>query len=622
MAETKRPDRETPVFISLCASWTQAGHPRACARLRAHGFKVIRMIYDLVPTLKPHWVRDHETHAITQWVHALLAESDHILTISEFSLREIGHYTKIQGLGLPPSSVVRLGDQLRPPANPLTTPPPCIGMRPFFLCVSTLDVRKNHRLLYDAWSLLAERHAPNCPALVCVGTPHLHVNNLIHEMTRDPAVRDHIHILHNVKDNELDWYYRNCVATIYPSRYEGWGLPIAESLGYGKLCLASNAASMPEIRPDLPVFFDPLDLYPFVALVERCMTDRAWVTQREHAIRKRFTPTSWRHTAGQIIALLGQEHIRSARNLVFVEKEHTNGRQRNGFTEMPPAVQVRISVTLACRDTDIIPKVKNAGRVVDHNGTRVQIMHEGSLIEADQYCGTWITEVIAALNGHHEPQEERIFHSLLPHMRTHALMVELGSSWAYYTNWFLGAVPGARAVCVEPDREHLELGRRNLALNNRTATMVHARMGGHYQPAMTSDTGELITPECLDMQTLCERLNYPPIEVLHMDIQGAELVVLKGLITSGMQHQIRFVFISTHHPSISDNPHIHEQCIDVLRSGGGHILTEHSIAASYSGDGLIVASFDPADLHIALPPISRAHPLLSALIWQWAPVAP
>ena len=77
---------------------------------------------------------------------------------------------------------------------------------------------------------------------------------------------------------------------------------MAESLGHGRLCLASNATSIPEISSDLPIFFDPLDVHGLVALVDRTLSDPEWVSGREAAIRSRFRSTPWTHTAGQVLA--------------------------------------------------------------------------------------------------------------------------------------------------------------------------------------------------------------------------------------------------------------------------------------------------------------------------------
>lgn len=301
------------VLLSLGASWTVSNHARAAASLRSRGVRLLRLVYDLIPVIKPQWVEPSHCEAVEPWTDNVLFESDHVFTISEFSRNEIEAYcVEERGLEAPPMSVVRLGDVLGQ-ARPADEPPPLprfVPSRPFFVCVSTLDVRKNHRLLYDAWSVLASRDAERCPDLLCIGTPHLFVDDLVREIRHDRLVNGRIHVLHGVDDHELAWYYANAAATIYPSRYEGWGLPVAESLGHGKLCLASRTASIPEISSDLPEFFDPLDVHGLVRLVDRAIDDPAWVAERQQVIRERFVPTPWTVTAAQVMAAVNATTVR------------------------------------------------------------------------------------------------------------------------------------------------------------------------------------------------------------------------------------------------------------------------------------------------------------------------
>jgi hypothetical protein len=271
----------------------------------------------------------------------------------------------------------------------------------------------------------------------------------------------------------------------------------------------------------------------------------------------------------------------------------------DAFAHLPSALSRRARMTVGCRDTDPIPKVANAGEVVEQDGQRVQIMHEGTRVIADGYCGGWTTQVIHDLRGHHEPQEELLFHSLLEHVRPGSLMVELGCWWAYYTNWYLGAVPGATAFCVEPDAANLELGRRNLALNGRTATLLQAYVGS---PAARARKGSL---GCLDMDAVLARLEGRPIEMLHMDVQGAELPFIRSMRRAVTAGRVRFTVVSTHHESISQSATTHEDCVRALEAIGATVLAEHDVFESYSGDGLIVASFAAADRSIVLPTISK-----------------
>jgi FkbM family methyltransferase len=293
-----------------------------------------------------------------------------------------------------------------------------------------------------------------------------------------------------------------------------------------------------------------------------------------------------------------------------------------GLATLPPAAQVRIAITLACRDSDTIPKVRDAGRIFDLDGEPVQVMHDGTLVLAGGYYGTWMSRIIAGLHGHHEPQEELLFHALLTHVQPGTLLVELGAYWAFYTNWYLGAIPGSRAFCVEPEAANLEIGRRNLQLNGREAELIQACVGEGYRPAAGDESQGIEAVECLDMPALEERIGHEPIELLHMDVQGAETGFIRSMRRSAAAERVRFLVVSTHHESISGSPSTHDDCLAELRAQGAAILAEHAIAESFSGDGLIVASFAAHDRWLRLPPMSRAPGELSQLLWESAGLAP
>ena len=273
----------------------------------------------------------------------------------------------------------------------------------------------------------------------------------------------------------------------------------------------------------------------------------------------------------------------------------------------PLTTPERIAMTVGCPDCALIPKVEQAGEIVDLAGKPVQIMHNGIRVRADGYCGDWMTSIIKGLRGHHEPQEEAIFHAILPRCRPGCWIVELGAWWAYYTNWYLKEVPDSRAICVEPDAVHRQLTQENLRLNGQTAQILAGCVG------LTEGTVELfaeteqrsIKVPCFNAAAIDRLTNQQPIEIMHLDVQGAETDFLQSLTDFPDRSRLRFTFVSTHHARISGSARTHADCLEILQSLDAVILTEHSISESYSGDGLIVASFNPADAAIPLPPISR-----------------
>jgi hypothetical protein len=277
------------------------------------------------------------------------------------------------------------------------------------------------------------------------------------------------------------------------------------------------------------------------------------------------------------------------------------------LASLSPEHQLRLCLTLACRDCDPLPKAPDAGRIFRRDGACLQIMHDGTLVPADGYCGPWMTRLIAGLHGHHEPQEELVFHALLSHARPDTLIVELGCWWAYYSAWYLAAVPRSAAVCIEPDAANLDVGRRTMAANGRTARFLQAFVGSE------APAGDI---PCHDMAAVVRLLDGRPIELLHMDVQGAELSFLRSMARVRVREAVRFLVVSTHHASISGSATTHEDCLREIRELGGFVLAEHDVLESHSGDGLIVASFASADAGIALPAFSRASRELGGLIWK------
>ncbi|MBZ9744870.1 FkbM family methyltransferase [Mesorhizobium sp. CO1-1-7] len=274
----------------------------------------------------------------------------------------------------------------------------------------------------------------------------------------------------------------------------------------------------------------------------------------------------------------------------------------------------RAIMTSSCLDCASIPKVWDAGRILDTANGPVQIMHNGLQMKAGGYHGDWMAQIIRALKGHHEPQEELVFHHILRYVRHNSLIVELGAFWSYYTLWYLNEIPSSSAICIEPDLNNLQLGQYNASLNGLEdrINFHNSCVGGESRESVElhwESDGQMHTLPCLDMVAVSRLANERTIEILHMDVQGAELPFIRSMAAAVEHKQLRFVIVSTHHSSISGSRTTHTDCRQALLELGAVILAEHDVQQSYSGDGLIAASFFPEDRRIELPPVSlnKAH---------------
>lgn len=264
---------------------------------------------------------------------------------------------------------------------------------------------------------------------------------------------------------------------------------------------------------------------------------------------------------------------------------------------LPPVmlqVEERMALAQRCRDCDDVPKVSNAGCVLQEpDGTDVQVMHNGIKVPAGEYCGPWMTRLIGLCEGHHEPQEERVFHQLVPLLAGNATMLELGGNWSYYTAWFLQGWPQRRAWVLEPDPANRAAGRRTMELNGLHAEFIAGFAGaGPAAPAPfeTERSGSLLLPQ-FGVPQILDASNVDILDILHCDIQGAEFGTLAGCRDLLLAGRVRWVFLSTHVYQISGDPLTHQRCLGLLRECGASIEAEHNPYESYSGDGLVVARF-------------------------------
>jgi hypothetical protein len=233
----------------------------------------------------------------------------------------------------------------------------------------------------------------------------------------------------------------------------------------------------------------------------------------------------------------------------------------------------RSALLLECRDNARIPRVENAGCLVDG----CLVMHNGLRVRPDSYYNYAALRMMQRNRGVHEPQEEFAFQQVLPLMPPGATMLELGAYWGFYSMWFSTAVRGSRAILVEPMEENLELGRENFALNGLNGTFIHAFVSD--APTEGDESG----PRTVTVDQLVRELGLDYIHLLHSDIQGFEVQMLDGAAEALSSNRVGWCFISTH----SDE--CHRGCLERLKQHDFVIVASHSREQSYSVDGLIVA---------------------------------
>jgi glycosyltransferase involved in cell wall biosynthesis len=225
------------------------------------------------------------------------ARIDHILTDSDCSQRDI-----VERLGVPADrvTVVYPGVERERfcPAQGARTDGG--AARPFVLCVAGADPTKNVDTLVRAFgrlpASLRDRHD-----LVLAGDFRRRID--LHELVRQTGLERERVFAGVVSDERLVELYRRASLFVFPSRYEGFGLPVLEAMACGCPVVSSNASSLPEVAGDAAILVEPSDIEGFARQMERVLTDRAlWADLRERGLA-RAAQFSWDRTARETVAV-------------------------------------------------------------------------------------------------------------------------------------------------------------------------------------------------------------------------------------------------------------------------------------------------------------------------------
>jgi len=149
---------------------------------------------------------------------------------------------------------------------------------PFILSVGTLEPRKNLARTLRAYGLLRQKLA-DAPPLALVGGSGWRLDEQALGTAADEAS---VLRLGYVPDNDLAALYASCSAFVYPSLYEGWGLPVAEALSLGAPTITSTVSSLPEVAGDAAIMVDPQSVEEIAFALERVLTDSELASHLRH----------------------------------------------------------------------------------------------------------------------------------------------------------------------------------------------------------------------------------------------------------------------------------------------------------------------------------------------------
>jgi glycosyltransferase involved in cell wall biosynthesis len=305
------------VYMTMGLDWDHKDYEQLYRIKKTKCFKVVTFCYDLIPVIFPHYCVGDVAAMFAKYFVSLAWVSDHVFCISLNTQKDFIKLLNDLGSRIPPSSVVSLGCDISDcDASDASPQLLSILRQKFILFVSTIDRRKNHEVIYRALTRIADRGG-YIPKVVFVGMHGWGVENLMKDIELDPRTKEHITILNEINDSDLIALYKNAQFTVYPSLYEGWGLPVAESLAYGKYCLASNSSSIPEVGGDLIEYLDPYDVTGWSCRLEELSQNDEFLQEMEQLIRISYLPISWASTGAIVFDVAFKFHNmnRTSRNI-------------------------------------------------------------------------------------------------------------------------------------------------------------------------------------------------------------------------------------------------------------------------------------------------------------------
>jgi alpha-1,3-rhamnosyl/mannosyltransferase len=233
-----------------------------------------------------------------------------VLTDSEFSAGEIAAAYDIPRERI---TVAPLGvsGQFAPVDRPNETLP--AGMTtPYLLHVGDLHERRNLPLVVHA--MFEAQRRPGMPplSLVLAGVDR-GIGDRLRAYARDASSPDAVVCLGSVNDSQLLTLYRGAAALVYPSRYEGFGLPVLEAMACGTPVIASRAASIPEVLGDAGVLLDPDDEPGWAEAIAEVVTDEWQKGRMRKAGLARAREFTWARTASITLAVYRQLAERARR---------------------------------------------------------------------------------------------------------------------------------------------------------------------------------------------------------------------------------------------------------------------------------------------------------------------
>ncbi len=291
---------EGSFFFDIESSWhSKIQRRKLLPLLKKSKVRIIKLHYDIIPLLFPQTSHPNTIKLFKTHLTSHLENSELFICISKRSKLDIEKYSNNNSQRLPKLATIELGSNIKPTTREINSQRKTLVRSQYgryLLSVGTVEPRKNYLMLLKAFDAI---HRETDLNLVIVGRPGWLSEDIMEAINSHPQAGKRLFYKQNAGDNELATLYDQAWLNIVPSVYEGFGLPVVESLSRSCPTICSNAGSLPEVGGNNVILFShdkPNELYELTLSLVK--DNKKYQNLRAKA--RKYQPLTWQTTAKQI----------------------------------------------------------------------------------------------------------------------------------------------------------------------------------------------------------------------------------------------------------------------------------------------------------------------------------
>jgi glycosyltransferase involved in cell wall biosynthesis len=255
-----------PSSLFIHVSHSQIHRPSSYGWLARRACMPLFYLHDIIPLLRPEFCRIGETDRHRTRVQTMLRLHRLILSNSQTTARTLDELAGAEGLPQPLTAVLPPG--LEPTFLQFDPRASVRTRRPYFVCIGTIEPRKNHALLLDIWRHLVSCLGSDAPRLVIAGRRGWDNAHVFSQLNNPAIFRGTLIEAPGLSDQAIAQLLSGASALLAPSHIEGYGMPVAEALAIGTPVIASNIRAHREVSRGRAVLLDGLDGLGWIAAID------------------------------------------------------------------------------------------------------------------------------------------------------------------------------------------------------------------------------------------------------------------------------------------------------------------------------------------------------------------